>query len=279
MASPLLFHRPVPSAGAIPILKASRVILCITAAGLFLSVGFRARGGVISYVGVSGDTNSGISTNTVYQSAVDGGSAAGTTINGVFFAPMDVSGIASNLTMTVSSGHIKVKSGNTQNYTASGALGTMFSDFLEDHSSAAGATETLTLAATSLTLGKTYDARLYIRNYSGAPDRLVTIRFDEDGAGPLGSSTIQFNEDAPTSLGFSSDQQAYFIDYRYTSDGVSPLLIDITEFSSPDSFLFYGFDNELAVSEPSPASIGLIGLGGLVMVALWRQPRRRPGKF
>ncbi|MBT3192787.1 MAG: hypothetical protein HN341_09560 [Verrucomicrobia bacterium] len=200
-----------------------------------------------TYVPITGDADSGISTNNTYTHKLDFGADAGATINDVAF---DAYNAFANGTLgfsrAVSSGtadHI----GNRANHNVTGNLVSLMADMYYNGSCDAGGTTTWTLSG--LTPGVTYDARIYTRAWSAsAGTRNVTLVFDPDGAGPISDSTWQISEDDATQIapGLDAFNDAYYINYRFTAVSGEDLVITATQDVAGTSWHLYGISCQIA---------------------------------
>ena len=234
-----------------------------------LSFGISGEAGVISYVQITNDADSGISTANTYTHTLDFGNSAFpiATINGVAFNGYNV---GANGTLDFSmgvepSGVIKDTFANA-NHNVTGSLANLMTDMYFVDANGNGGESTWTLSG--LTAGVTYDTRIYARTYGNvAGTRNVTIVFDPDGAGGVSDSTGSINEDNATGTppGFANFNDAYYINYRFTAVAGQDLVITATQVSNGASWHLYGLSNQVAVPEPS--TLALLGAGGVMLLA------------
>jgi len=238
-------------------MKKFRPLFCILAAvGAFS----QARAGSLSYVAIpvaGSDAGSGISPDNTYTSAVDGGNTTGVdfVVNGVTLTALvgsGAAGTAGNVTFTAPTGSLANAAGVNSNIAADGTLLSVLGSATFVHGADGDSTPAITLAPSSLTAGTTYDLRLYIGGWSGK-NRMVSLSFSGDGQDP--ASTDFFNEDDATSSagGFASQNQAYYIDYRFTWDGSTTPTISITQKDPHTPFHLYALTNQ-AVSAPNTSA-------------------------
>lgn len=216
------------------------------------TVGSAFAGTIIPQVVITNNATSGISATNTYTHAFNmGGSAV--TINGVDFLAGGENGAG-----YTTSGFGSTISGNFAEFPNPGdTVATMLNPF-RFHNSGNGQTQTLTI--TGLTSGTIYDARIYYREWAGVFNRHTTIRFDEDGAGALGDSTV-INGDATPN--------AHYLSYQFTATSSQNLVVSFSP-AAPNvnaSFHVSGFSVHV-IPEPSTAL-----LGGLGLLALLRRRR------
>lgn len=221
-------------------------------------------GGTISVVPLTDDASSGISTDNSYTHAISGGNAA--TVNGVNFESLtstltpasfnwDTGGLNKN----------QIGSNNGDwNPAAGGVTGPGIQSLLagftySGNGPAAPASQTYSLSG--LSIGETYDARLYVRVWdtdgSGRPlDISFTHGAESDSAGTV-------PEDRPSLvLGGGNDQQAYYVNYQFTAQATQlDIIAQVNAAGGPNSGSahMYALSNQVVVPEPS--SIALAGLG------------------
>jgi hypothetical protein len=223
------------------------------AAFLIFTLGaLRAGAGTIFYVPISptqSDANSGISPDNGYTSAVDGGNTHGTdrVINGITLYALSGNGqtsTADNCTLNALSGSLTNGGGTTESIQLDGTFREVASDMTFNNGAGDNSQQEIVLAPESLEAGTTYDLRVYICNGSGQ-NRQVNLAFLGDGQAAV--ETGFFNEDdARTSAGGFKDQnQAYYINYRYTWDGDSTPGITITQKSGGAPFCLYALTNQV----------------------------------
>lgn len=201
-----------------------------------------ANAGTISYVKITGDADCGISADNTYTHTLDFGTGTpGALINGVQF---DAYNAAANGTLNfnreVSSGLLSEHGGNG-NHNVSGSLVNLLTDMYYNGDNAVNGTTTWTLSG--LTAGQTYRTRIYTRQW-GPSERLATFVFDPDGAGPISDSTVKINQDGATSVGFSNDNDAYYINYQFTAVAGEDLVITVTQDFFNYSWHLYGLTNQ-----------------------------------
>lgn len=217
------------------------------------------------------DASTGIDSSKTYTHTVSGGSAA--IVNGVNFDKLDAGNTPANFSWNTN-GFNKNQIGCCNNgdwnpaaggVTGAGTQSLLGSFTFSSNGDGSPAHQTFTLSG--LTPGQTYDSRVYIRVWdtegSGRP---IDMTFTNGGA-----TNGLFFEDRPTSQGYLSDHNAYYVNARYTAGASGTFEIDAeVEGNTPSgSFHLYALSNELvrsvAVPEPATATLGLLGVCGLVM--------------
>lgn len=217
------------------------------------------------------DASSGISSFNTYTHAVSGGSAA--TVNGVSFLLVNSGTTPANFTWTSAGGKGEVVNNNNTWVPANGGvtgaglqslLGSLTYAPLGSNS---GSSQTFTLSG--LVVGTIYDTRLYIRSWdtggSGRPIDLTAINGAEN-------NSFSILEDRPGDvLGTGNVDQAYYINYRFTSQGTSldiNATVPATAAANSGSFHVYGLTNQVV---PEPASTLSLGLAAGLLVSRRRR--------
>ena len=223
---------------------------------LVLSAFVSTNAGTISYVKITGDADSGISTENTYTHALDFGTGTpGALINGVQF---DAYNLAANGTLNfnreVSTGILYDHAGNA-NFTVSGGLVDLLTDMYYNGDNAVDGVTTWTLSG--LTPGKSYQTRIYARQWGAGNQRTVVFEFDPDGAGPISDVTETINQDDATTVGMPNDNDAYYINYEFTAVAGEDLVIMVTQDLFNQSWHLYGITNQEyspgIATVPSPA--------------------------
>jgi hypothetical protein len=213
--------------------------------------------GTISYLPITGDSDSDISSSKTYTHAIDfgtqpvGGGVA--TINGVVFANGNTGNFPAigGSSQTVGTGSTTCPGVNAGNANANitGEMAKLVRDMVFND-----ATAVVTL--TGLAPGQPYRFRLYNRQYGTAAssERGQNIGFDTDGVGTDISGaedTATFEADDATQPDPSQPtfNQVYALTYDYTlSAGVTTLTVYI-DAKSIGSYHLYGLTNELVGSD------------------------------
>ena len=212
------------------------------------------------------DASTQISTANSYTHAISGGSAA--TVNGVAFSTFTSTVTPANFSWASPT---KAEIGNNLGdwvpanggVTGAGLISLLSGFTYSPQGAQAGSSQTFTLAG--LTIGATYDARLYIRVWdteaSGRPiDFTMTNGAEVDVfSGP---------EDRPgTVLGTGNQHQAYYVNYRYTAQGTNLLIntaVPAGAVLDSGSFHLYALSNQV-VPEPATAlCLALAGVAGVL---------------
>jgi len=230
-----------------------------------------ARGGAVSLSGpLTDDASSLIDAANTYTHKVSGG--AGSTVNGVVFDALTSGATPANFSwVSATKAEIGSNLGEwvpaSGGVTGSGLVNLLSSFTYSPLGAQAGSAQTFTLAG--LTIGTVYDARLYIRVWdleaSGRPiDFTMTNGAEVD--------TFSGPEDRPgTVLGTGNQQQAYFINYRYTAQTDSLVLTTAVPAGAEvdsGSFHMYGLTNQVV---PEPTTALCLALAGLAGVARRRR--------
>ena len=200
----------------------------------------------ISYVLVTNDADSNISSSNTYTHAIDfsNSTSGAATINGVAFT--GATGNTGNFTRTVANG------GATNNpgegiVTTSGGLRDLMQGFLFNNNPATDGSGLQTYTLTGLSIGVTYDLRIYTHLWTnGTPPRPNTLIFDVGGAN---DSTGVIDQDNSTTVGMSNSDDSYYINYRYTATSTSLVWTAANQSGSNASFHLYGLTNQV-VPEP-----------------------------
>jgi hypothetical protein len=226
-----------------------------------------ALAGSVSLSGpLSDDASSLISSSNTYTHAISGGAAA--TVNGVAFSAMTSAVTPANISWVSAT---KAEIGNNLGdwvpanggVTGAGLVSLLSSFTYAPGGAAAGSFQTFTLSG--LTIGTTYDTRLYIRVWdteaSGRPiDFTMTNGAEVD--------TLAGPEDRPGDvLGTGNQQQAYFVNYRYTAQGTTlDINTAVPAGAAVDSgsFHLYGLTNQVVPEPGTTLCLALAGLAGIV---------------
>jgi hypothetical protein len=233
-----------------------------------------APAGVISLSDpITDDASTGISTANVYTHAISGGSAQ--TVNGVDFELLNPTTTPANFTWDTGGLTKNIVTANNGDWIPAdgGVTGPGVVPLLQDFTysgNGANPGSSQTYSLTGLVAGTSYDARLYIRLWdtegSGRPIDLTFANGTE----------MDLNENAPEDrpgdiLGTGNQQQAYFVNYRYTAQNDSLVITAAVPDTAPansGSFHLYALTNQV-VPEPGVATFLAAGLIGL----LWRRRR------
>lgn len=213
------------------------------------------------------DASSGISSSNTYTHAVSGGLPA--TVNGVVFADQSPASNLANFTWISSGGKNEIENNrNTWNPAAGGVTGAGLLSLLDSFTyagggAAAGSTQRFSLLG--LSIGQTYDTRVYIRMWdTGGSGR--TIDFSMSHGAEV--NTFSGPEDRPGAvLGTGNNDQAYYVNYRFTALATTLNIDANVPAGAPlnsGSFHMFGITNQV-VPEPSSVTLTLaLGLLGIM---------------
>ena len=228
-------------------------ILCGIMLALAAAFPFQAGAGTLFYVPIpaaGSDTQSGIAPTNGYSGAVHAGNAkgAGRTVSGVSFGALTGTGntrTANGVTLSAATGSLMNGGGKAESIQADGATADLFSGMIFNDGAGDNSEQYVVLDPATLTAGKTYDLRVYVCNASGE-NRQVSLSFAGDGKPAV--STDFFNEDDATTSagGFTEPNQVYYINYRFTWDGVSTPGFTATQKFGSTPFCLYALTNQEA---------------------------------
>ena len=221
--------------------------------------------GTLFYVPVpatGSDAQSGIESAKIFTSAITAGKtkAAGRTLNGVAFGALTASGnsvTASGVTVSATTGSLANGGGKADSIQADGAMADLLSGMIFNEGAADNSEQYVVLDPASLTAGKTYDLRVYVCNASGE-NRQVSLSFAGDGKPSV--STDFFNEDDATTSagGFIEPNQVYYINYRFTWDGVNTPGFTATQRFGSTPFCLYALTNQEVGNDPDARPAGAV---------------------
>jgi hypothetical protein len=213
---------------------------------------------------LSDDASTGISAANTYTHTISGGSAA--TVNGVAFSTFTSTVTPTNFSWTSPT---KAEIGNNLGdwvpanggVTGPGLISLLSGFTYSPQGAQAGSNQTFTLSG--LTIGTTYDTRVYIRVWdteaSGRPiDFTMTNGAETDVfSGP---------EDRPgTVLGTDNQHQAFYVNYRYTAQGTDLLIntaVPAGAVLDSGSFHLYALSNQVVPEPTTAVCLALAGLAG-----------------
>jgi len=254
-------------------ITSTKKLLGLTAVlGLLLS-GLSTQAGVISFSpSFTDDASTGISTDNTYTHTVSGGSAQ--TVNGVSFDLLNSTTTPANFSWSSNTGGENQVTGLLASWVPAtgGVTGTETIALLTDFAFAGGPGQVSTFTLSGLTIGQLYDTRLYIRRWGSGAAPVRTIDLDFNNGAGIDSITI--DEDVPTFHGYANDDNAYYLNYRFTAQATS-LSIDAAEANAIDGgFHLYALTNQTAVAPtPEPSTLGLIAMGAGLLAARRRSFR------
>lgn len=199
--------------------------------------------GTLSYFPITGDGDSQISAAKTYTHALDFGNQSGfpvATINGVVFDdgnpgpfPAPPIGSATVGTGSTNQGSDHGGSGSTN---VSGNLHNLLGDMTYDNNNTV-------VQVSGLTIGQTYDFRLYNRQWS-LFDRTQQFGFDANGLGGPEASVVLNPDDAfQNPPGLDAANRAFAISYAYTA--WSPTLTVTIDRLGDGTYHMYGLTNEV----------------------------------
>lgn len=213
-----------------------------------------ANAGVVSFVGgVNSDAASNISAANTYTAKTSFGSSA-VTVNSVTFdaintnvAIMTAPGITATAVADPQVNFAEWKTDAAGYPGGSNIAAGDFSNLLNQLRYTPGFVASQSYVLSDLVAGQTYDLRVYGRAWvPGA--RNVSLDFTGDGS----VTNYSFNEDATN--------DGWYVSYVFTYDGTST-----AGFTAPNNFHAYALSNQTVV--PEPASLGLLGVAGLGLLA------------
>lgn len=207
------------------------------------AAGSSAYAGHLRYIPIDNDANSDIGLHKTYTHKLDFGNNTTfpvANINGVAFT-----GAGTGAFPGAGPGSVNIPTLHPGDGThnVAGNVANLFSDFLYNNN-------TPTISVSGLTVGQTYDLRLYIRSWGNTSfNRSQRVLFDTDGiAGP--EDAIVFNPDDSTwnAPRFGLLNRSYAMSYVYTADAPTAT-ISMTNIGG-GTFHLYGLSNELTGRAP-----------------------------
>ena len=204
------------------------------------------------------DASSGVSTLNTYTHAVSGGSAA--TVNGVVFEELTPAKSPANLAWVAPDGKSQVLNNNNVWVPAAGGvtstnlIALLRSFTYSGGGDKPGSFQTFTLSG--LTVGTTYDTRLYIRVWDKAGlGRLINFTMTH---GAQADTYEGLAEDRPADvLGNKNPDSAYYLNYHFKAQGTTleiKAAVPGTVKVGNGSYHMYALSNQVG-SEPVPNTL------------------------
>jgi len=259
----------------------NRRLLCVqlgVASLLVAGIASSSFSGTIDFSGaLTDDASTGISNAVTYTHKVAGSEAA--TIEGVVFDVLTTASAPANFTWSVSSGVKDEIDNNNGDWVPAtgGVTGPGLIDLLDsftfNNGDGANVGSSQNFVLSNLSIGQTYETRLYIRAWDDAGvGRDIDLTFTHG----IESDSITIEEDRPQNapVNLSTVHDAYYISYTFTALATS-LDIDAEVAAGGDgSFHMYGLTNQEVVPEPSTLVLALCGLIGVVGFARRRRMKK-----
>ncbi len=229
--------------------RGGTVLLCLAVSGVWLAAA-PVFGGTLTYFWIYDDASSGLNSAKTYTHAIDFGdnsSAPLANVNGVQFAPGRTNNFfirTPGTSGTVGTGSTNIPNshpgnGINGNATPTGNVRNLLDDFIYNAPSTV-------IKLTGLTVGQTYDFRLYGRIWGG--DRTQQFGFDVNGI-RTPEDTVTLNPDSPASYVPGAPVPAdgsHVISYTYTA--LYPTLTITANQLGAGTFHLYGLTNEVTGS-------------------------------
>ncbi|MGI9240363.1 MAG: hypothetical protein ACR2RV_06150 [Verrucomicrobiales bacterium] len=200
--------------------------------------------GIISYLPITADGDSGIDPSNTYTHAIDFGTSGPATVNGVEFSdgnPGEFPGAVGSSTIGTGSSTLPDDHPGNGGQNVGGNVAALLQDML--YNDATGEVQ-----LTGLTPGITYDFRYYMRQWTDQITRQQDFLFDGDGDNVFEDSVTISQDDAtqaPPSLGAAN--QAYALSYVYTAGASGTLNLQINQTpTGGGTFHLYGLTNQIA---------------------------------
>ena len=225
----------------------TRIILSGTL--LCAALTFQASAGTLFYVPIpatDSDAQSGLDASRGYTNSVAAGTNKERTVNGVAFAPLSGAenvATVNGVTLSAATGTLANGGGKADSIKADGSVARLLSGMIFNDGAGDNSEQYVVLDPATLTAGKTYDLRVYVCNATGE-NRQVNLSFAGDGKPAV--NTDFFNEDDATtsSGGFADPDQVYYINYRFTWDGVSTPGFTATQQFGATPFCLFALTNQ-----------------------------------
>ncbi|NQU26193.1 MAG: hypothetical protein HQ567_33315, partial [Candidatus Nealsonbacteria bacterium] len=184
----------------------------------------------LSYIPITSDEDSQISTDKIYTHKNDFGNADGTTVNGVVFD------------RNISNGSTSIPNEHAGDYNFdipdTEAVRELFKDMRYNDS-------TSEIVLTDLTPGQWYDFRLYNRSWGNGGSRTQDFLYDVGNDGST-EDTVTLNTDDPLAVppGLDAWNRAYAMSYTYQAAANGELKININSAIAGNTIHNYGLTNE-----------------------------------
>ena len=215
--------------------------LTLDSEGSAVTIGIPAGGTAgLSYIPITNDADSEIDSAKTYTHAIDFGSRAPATVNGVAF--VQDFGTASGAITNEGSTSIPSPHGGNTAHNVTGDVVELFYDMNYNNATAE-------VVLTGLAEGQWYDFRLYNRAW-GVADRSQDFEY-YIGDATVAADSVNLNEDDASADPPALDvwNRAYAMSYVYQADAAGKITVKINQ-TGDGTYHNYGLTNELTVGGP-----------------------------